>query len=250
MNLHRRRSSQPKYRLVTCFSLWWIALLMDKPVGLQTLYFWNTTLPLHLISAFARPAVWLLMFSLVIALRETLMFQHKTQDSVEYKEFLIVRHILCVKCTYLICIDLPLACAQVMKSLSLKSGVDESGQYLTVSFYCSFCYKETTETRRCRTTCATTSAISCASHCASEVATLSPDTKRLVWNQRIHALTLTCFDRIKPKQNLWLYLIRKSGTQFNQRLRCCPHKKERMHYNYYAMLKFLTYSVSTYVLYL
>ena len=43
------------------------------------------------------------------------MFQHKIQVSVEYKEFFIVRHILCAKCTYLICIDLVLACAQVMK---------------------------------------------------------------------------------------------------------------------------------------
>jgi hypothetical protein len=115
MNLHRRCSSQPKSRLVTCISLWWIALLMDKPVGTQNTYFWNTTSPLHLISAVARPTVWMFMFSLLIALRETLMFQHKIQESVEYKEFFIIRRILCVKCIYLTCTDL-LACAQVMKS--------------------------------------------------------------------------------------------------------------------------------------
>jgi len=45
------------------------------------------------------------MFSLVITLRETNVAT-QIQESVEYKEFLIVRHILCAKCTYLLCIDL------------------------------------------------------------------------------------------------------------------------------------------------
>ena len=42
-------------------------------------------------------------------------FNVSTQNTVEYKEFFIFRHILCAKCNYLICIDLLLECAQVMK---------------------------------------------------------------------------------------------------------------------------------------
>jgi len=123
------------------------------------------------------------MFTLVMALRETSMFQHKIQESVEYKAFFfIVRHILCVKSTYLICIDLLLACAEVIKIFSLKSGVDESCQYLPNCSNCSCRNKDNTVTKRCRTTRAGISAVSCASRRAIKVVTLSPATKLLVWN--------------------------------------------------------------------
>jgi hypothetical protein len=46
----------------------------------------------------------------------------------------------CVKCIYLICIIFLLLCALVIKIISLKSGIDESSQYLPM--YCSFSCKE------------------------------------------------------------------------------------------------------------
>jgi len=152
MNLHQRRSSQPKISSGNVYLFVMDCLANGQTGRTQNLYFLNTTSPLHLISAVTPPTVWMFMFSLVITLRATLMFQHKIQESGEYKEFLIVRHILYVKSTYLICIDLLLACGQVIKGFSLKSVVGESCQYLPIYSYCRFHYTETTATKRRRTT--------------------------------------------------------------------------------------------------
>jgi hypothetical protein len=104
-------------------------------------------------------------------------------------------------------------------------------------FLCNavFVIKRLQHKKRCGTTCAAISAMSCASHCAINIVTLSPDTKRLLWNVFMLRPWMCC-DRIRQKQNLWLFLIRKSGTQFNQCLRLRPNQKERMHYNFYDML--------------
>lgn len=125
------------------------------------IYCWNTTSPLHLISVSPTNSMNVYVFT-CLAPRGILMFQHKIKESVQYKELCIVRHILCVKSIYF---DLhgPVGVCSGDNFFSLKSGVDESCQYLPNFSYCSFRNKENTTTNRCRTTCSAISAVSCTS---------------------------------------------------------------------------------------